>query len=639
MLLAIWGLAAALTFDFPSLSATAFNGSAPARPAADPAPVFFSHPVFERLDQSFAIASNQCGVLVLAARRDPVPSDRTDACDWKSLTYRVTIPDGFEFVDATCAEPSSVKRKAVSDGATEVSFRLRSRVFLPPTAVKGGGRFGLALRAVKGASGLLSICADVPGATNAPLLAVKLLTIPSIQASTPRRFGVGAYPDAASHYFPTAAGDQAFADQLRSAGVNWLIPPRPVVKQEGGLSNRLARWRAAGIRRITPDASGVLANGYSLKAKVLPRVNDLFIGADPPDKPLGRTVLCPAAIHEEREIFVRGALPELKDLTAGCDGFWCNWEPFVFRTKGCFCSACRARFAAFTGLEEEVVAADWPAGLLPGGRWFADGCRFRRAEHAKVVQTIVRCVKDWLPPDACGFIPGVCWGDLASGWQSRWYCSEASIGDSMAELDWVNPFGPYVHWDSAKPFDGKDGAMLATFFAAREVRCQVDRDNPPAGSKKLMAFPYGLIGDTWLTQPEWIRMAQEVFFWLGWDASIPWRFPEGADARYWQAFAEASDHIAKYEDLRVGALVTDEVLARPAVDVPTRALGMWYLTRKPQSLFQQVVFKSSNGRRFVVVFNFSDTRSLSFTLDPSFRYPSGRRLSILPCTLQIFEEH
>ncbi|MGN0853656.1 MAG: hypothetical protein ACI4Q3_09825 [Kiritimatiellia bacterium] len=630
-------LAAALTFDFPSLSAAAFNRPVPPCPAADPAPIRFSHPVFEKLDGAFAIASNRCGVIVFAARRDPVPADRADAFDWKAATYRLTLPRGFAFVDASCAAPSSVAVRTGPDGETEVSFRLRSRQFMPPAAAQGGCRFGVAIRAEGGGAGRLRLCAQVPGVAGPPpVCAVDLFTVPFRSSASPRGFGVGAYLDARCHYFPTAAGDRAFADLLQAAGVNWLIPVPPVVRQEeGGLTNRMARWRRMGVRRITPDVSHVIANGYSVGTRKSPREADLFIGVEAEGRPLGRGTLCPAAIYEEREIFSQGVLPELLKALAGGDGAWSNWEPFAFRTKGCFCAGCRARFAAFARVDEADLAADWPAALLPGGRWFAEGCRFRRIEHAKVVRTLARHVANARPADGCGFIPGVCWGDLAAGWTNRWYCSEASIGDCLADLAWVNPFGPYVRWDSSRPFDGRDGAMLATFLVAREVRRQVDADHPPAGSKKLMAFPLGLIGETWLTQPEWIRMAQETFFWLGWDASIPWRFPEGADARYWRAFAEASDHIARHEDLRRGARLTDEILVRPTCDVPTRSPGMWYLPREPQSLFQQLVFRTPSGSRFAVVFNFSDVSAIPFDVVGA---SPGRAGRVPPCSVLVLKD-
>ena len=42
-------------------------------------------------------------------------------------------------------------------------------------------------------------------------------------------------------------------------------------------------------------------------------------------------------------------------------------------------------------------------------------------------------------------------------------------------------------------------------------------------------------------------MALDSYFFNGWESTVEYYFPRGYDARYWNAFAEATDRAAKYE--------------------------------------------------------------------------------------------
>lgn len=631
--------ASPLTFDFPALSrrvhvAPAASVAPPLKPAP-PSPLYVVHPMFDQLDGAFAVGSNQCGVLVFAVRRDPVPPACADLFDARRVVFRLDVPAGYEFVDATCAAPDTVQRTTLSNGVQAVSFRLRSAFYAPSPARAGGRRFGVMLRSFAPTSNaVLRVTAGTDdAAAPAPVpCEVRLLPMPPVRAVAPRTFAFGVYPEARCYNFPTVRANRLFAEFLRDAGVTWIIPSFPPDTLNGSAADLIALWRQHGIRRITPDASMFLANGYQAVSDITPRAEDCFVAAD--GQPLGRDVLCPAAIYEERPVFAQGVLPNLKTLLAECDGIWCNWEPFVYRTKGCFCSGCRRRFAAFAGVAEDVLAEEWPAGLLPGGRFFEAACRFRSAEHGKVVQTIARHVMAMTSTtNACGFIPGICWSEVSPGWQTRWYSSEARADAFMPALTWVNPFGPYIRWDRTKPYDGVDGQTVSTLLVAEAVRRQVDADYPPAGSRRLLAFPYGLIGSDWLAQPEWLRIAAAASFFAGWDAVVPWRYPEGADARYWAAFAEAAAWAAAAEDALMDARPVADVLAHPVAPVPTRpSLDIWYLPRGPVPLFQQRVFASPT-RRVLVVFNFSDTQTVAFTVD-SPAYPGVHHLP--PCSVRVF---
>ena len=119
-------------------------------------------------------------------------------------------------------------------------------------------------------------------------------------------------------------------------------------------------------------------------------------------------------------------------------------------------------------------------------------------------------------------------------------------------------------------------------------------------------------------------MALDSFFFNRWEASVVYFFPRGYDARYWRAFAEATERAAKYEDFvldgaRRDEAVTLELTAPYAPDVPS------VTSRLPNcrnlSCLQKAVYDLGD-RRMVAVLNFASDMSARFRLKT--RLPGGR---------------
>ena len=164
---------------------------------------------------------------------------------------------------------------------------------------------------------------------------------------------------------------------------------------------------------------------------------------------------------------------------------------------------------------------------------------------------------------------------------------------------------------------------LLAFSAARDVRRMTDADY---GDKApvLMAFPHGVQGTTWITQPEYLEMEYDAHFFNRWRACCAYYFPHGYDARYWRAIANAAERAARYESFILDGKCADGTTrAEPPGDFPAcRNLKEYIDGAKGVSLLCSAAFELG-GERIVAVFNFADDRAADFTLKAT-GLPPGR---------------
>jgi hypothetical protein len=280
---------------------------------------------------------------------------------------------------------------------------------------------------------------------------------------------------------------------------------------------------------------------------------------------------------------------EIVEPLKGADGMWANWEPFMFKGRGCDCTNCLAAMSAWR--EEK-------------GGSVAD---FRSSEHGKLIRVIDRHVRSATGGEkSVGFIPGVSWRTMGSSWREKDPLAEARPIDYAADLCWINPWGPYVCWKSDMPYIYEKRLPLNHFVTAKDIREQTDRDYPEGRRPKLMSFPHGVQGLGWVTQPEHLEMALDSYFFNRWEASVVYFFPQGLDARFWRAFAAATTRAAKCEPYVLdGRRADDACVLEPVAEyaVPSACVTMFLPKYKDVSMLQHAAYDLGGGR-LVAVLNF-----------------------------------
>jgi len=552
------------------------------------------------LDGRFEVSEGQCGAIGFNWKRNRNAPQTYDA---KNTMFSLALPAGFAFLGTSFGDPKSVAITNRSDGASLVTFRTglgfdpRWADYCRMTAlVKSTGRVGTGGRA------RLDVTLD--GKPVAEGVSFELQTVEPIVAQRPKRFMNGVYPSGTSVFFGETEADRAFARFMGECGVQWLVTDKCS-------DVLLANWRQAGIRRVTPQIT--MSNGYIMGGDHACRPEaDRFRFSKTDenwrqghDSYIARGT-CPLAIIEERPFFVTNSVVKSIDgRMQGGDGGWANWEPYMFTTRGCVCDRCQAAFAEW---KEKT------GGSLQD---------FRSLQHAKVVRTVDKYVRKTRCGTEAGFIPGVSWREMCSSWREKLPSPESKAQDYAGSLAWINPWGPYYGWDTDAPYACRKNGPLAHFIVAKDIRAQVDADFPPEARPKLLSFPHGLQHGDWVTQPEYLAMALDSFFFNRWQANVVYFFPQGYDARYWRAFAAAVTRSAKYEDVVTdGRRADDRVTLEPVREyaAPCEYVTTYLPKYRNVSPLQQAAFEK-DGRFAVAVFNFWDDGEAFFALKA--KLPTG----------------
>ena len=78
-----------------------------------------------------------------------------------------------------------------------------------------------------------------------------------------------------------------------------------------------------------------------------------------------------------------------------------------------------------------------------------------------------------------GFLPGVEWADMSSCWRDENLAAQYRMDAYAGDLKWLEPWGPYaVEWESENPYFYLKHRPLAPFFAAADMRRQINKDYP-----------------------------------------------------------------------------------------------------------------------------------------------------------------
>ncbi len=568
-------------------------------------PIELLAPVTDYLDGTFAVPVGQVCNYELLWRR----VEHKKVFSSEKFTVEVALPAGVEFMGANFASSNTVNTVAKADGSSVTTFKIKSSVCIPLDAFATWNPLSIAVRGVgepgkRGRGQVTFAYADKKQGRTFRVAAkpVEFFTVAPIKTPLPKTYANGIMPSGIFGGLSDAA-NEAFARSLADYGVTWMVA--------GGSPRLYEIWRKAGISRITPSAWH-FNNGYNVGEKGKIPESDRFVSMDGPDKPpvLKDDAVCPVTVYEGSEFFRNATTPYIRKYVKGSDGCWSNWEPWMFRGKGCFCDRCCRKFAAYVKKPYDEVKAKWPACVMKGGEWHGIEPKFRSLEHAKLVHAIDRIVREETGGEASlGFIPAIAWIEMSSWWRPRNYAADVQAIDYAGALRWMNPWGPYCAWESAFPYVYAKRKPLCHFFAAKDVRATVNADYPAGARPKLMALPQGHQCRHWLSQPEHIGMALDSYFFNGWESTVEYFYPHGYDARYWRTFADATRRAAKYEPFVLeGERVDAQVALAPRAGTYARNVTHLsdYLPDVPEgraSPLQFVAWRRGN-RTIVAVFNF-----------------------------------
>jgi hypothetical protein len=575
------------------------------------APVTFRWMPLGNLDGRFAVGAGQCGMFEHMWRKTTAQK-----MGYKNISFEVTLPPGIEFVDATYASKETIKTEKRSDGSSVTTFQARYG-FAPKadynqydamrTIVKGTGKPGA------GGKGRITMkYADKAAPFVASTDDIDLFVVEPFIAQKPKRYCNGVMTGRLFSMLSTNAVE-GLSGMIADAGVTWMAAHE---SQE-----MYALWRRLGIRIITPTA-WQFNNGFQIGyANKLPE-SDRYVAVNVnPNDRHAQAVLhgtCPISVYEQSDFFRTNTIPFIQNYVKGSDGCWSNWEPYMFNRKGCMCMKCCRSFAKYINKPYDEIAAKWPKCVMAGGEYFEVVQKFRSREHAKVVHTLDKVVREATGGDkSVGFIPAIAWIEMASWWRPRNYAAEVQAIDYAGALRWMNPWGPYAAWESNHPYVYTKRKPICHFFAAQDVRKTVNSDYPEGARPKLMALPQGYQCGHWLSQPEHISMALDSYFFNGWEATVEYYFPRGYDARYWNAFAEATDRAARFESFVLDGKRADSAVSVtpfPGVYASNVRMLSGYLPEYRDISPLQSVSYDLGESRIVAVLNFWQKGEAFFTL-------------------------
>lgn len=475
--------------------------------------------------------------------------------DLGELVFSLRLPPGIRFVAAAQADGKTVKTECAVDGCSITTFRLRRPY--PPFDWQFNTHDAIRIL-------VESVCG--PGECGTGLLSVshEKAVFPTA-SSDPVRFLVVPKIGTAVpvRYMNGIMTDWCFGyeDQAMSERLSKLFADcgvRWIVNKHKESKPLYPFWRKLGIRRITPEVDGTCGK----KLMGAEHTRDIF---------------------EDADYFRDKLAPELRDTVEGADGLWANWE----------------------------VSGSYK--VLDG----RDG-KEKSENLAKAVQAIDRVVTvETGGKGSCGFIPGVCWIEMGSWWRPRNYLFGMQAIYYADKLKWINPWGPYVAWESDYPWIAQKRKPLAWFLAARDVRETVDRDYPKSSRPRLMSLPQGYQCGNWLTEPEWLGMALDSAFFNRFESTVAYYFPCGYDARYWRAYADATGRAAKYEQYVLDGVACDgriHIQADKDYAAPVKHVSGYLPGQNGISLLQSRAFEGKKGRMIVAVFNFWDRGEAYFRL-------------------------
>jgi hypothetical protein len=262
--------------------------------------------------------------------------------------------------------------------------------------------------------------------------------------------------------------------------------------------------------------------------------------------------VCPAVIYRREQPYfdehVAAPLRKILVEDRDTDHFLCNWEPFMFDFKGCFCERCRVDFCTHADLPPERVRSVWPGKVTEQYRdaWI----EFRAWQNAQLVQTIEQTVNSLgreIGREA-HFAPEVHIKSITPLWRTSDSLRQYATMAYADKIPLLNAWGPYPWQTVMQPYNYVRGYNLSTHCLTRDSVDYLRAEISAAKRPRLLGFPHGLQGNLWTTEPESMAMDVLTYFINEYDGQLVYAFPKGYDARYWQALAAANTAIAAFED-------------------------------------------------------------------------------------------
>lgn len=594
------------------------------REARSKNPIYLENAIPLSLDGTFAVSEGQVGLYMFEWRT-------TDKAAWDSdkLRIELKLPPCVRLLDCNFTILAESRQEKLKDGGTHWTLAVRSGMsrFQPqPVPTDGDAShqapFQLLLAAVapRGSSGEGAIVVSNGGKRVSNVERVRFEIIGPIRVTAPKRLWSGVFTGQCAFDFRDETAFSKLAAFMVDAGMRWMIWPK-WMSPEGCDERALPILRRAGFTYLTPYDCSV-SDGYQVGPGYMRPQNERFVTEAKGVWHDG--AICPIAVYNEMPYFRQYAENGLKKILTGADGLWANWEPYPACAQGCWCDKCRAAFVAYTGLASNVVAASWPQEMKKDGKYADLYVDFRAKEFAKVVKAIDKWVRKYTGGEKSqGFNPGVAWCEMSTKLRGEVeahaghrYVREQSTREYSDSLAWIEPWGPYARWEMGKPYSRSKERYLNYFIAAKDVREQLDRDCGTGARPKLMGFPSGMQGDTWVSQPEELAMAFDAYYFNGWRAVVPYSFPRGYDARYWRAIAAATERAAKYEDFILDGMRVDgdvEVTTVPEFAAPCGLVTPYVPAATTVSLLQTAVYRLK-GATIVAAFNYWNCGSAFFDL-------------------------
>ena len=312
-----------------------------------------------------------------------------------------------------------------------------------------------------------------------------------------------------------------------------------------------------------------VANGYRIGPNPKPDYA-LFRQAD--GKPLltpGNTQnICPTEVYTQGKYYKDKVIPYFNSLfSRGISHIMANWEPFMFDSRGCFCNRCKVEFIKYSKKSAQEINLLWGKPLLDKYRqiWV----KFRSYQHGKLVTTLNQTMNE-LGKKNLGkesyFIPMISY----TLFTAPRHHSEYALEDYIDNLQWLEPWGPYIYYRYEEPYQENCGWNIVTWLAAQKMKEAIVKRQPNKNKRtKLIAYPHSYQGNDWVTEPETLAFETLLFFVSGFEGSFAYLFPLGYDYRYWKILANTNLTIAKLENYFLdGKYVKNQVNVTPITPLP-----------------------------------------------------------------------
>jgi hypothetical protein len=321
-----------------------------------------------------------------------------------------------------------------------------------------------------------------------------------------------------------------------------------------------------------------------------------------------------------REKIVNGLLRDALVTSRTAEQLMCNWEPFMYVGRGCFCDRCKEEFRQYSKLPAAELDGIWPREVISkcGELW----TRFRAWQHGQLMVTLEQEIAR-LGQEAgheTHFIPEVYYGLLTATWAQDTSSHEHAAVDYMDKLPVINAWAPY-NWYvfGSGPYDYIRGRHLNIHVTATEVQRFVAGRLPAGRRTRLIAFPYGTFEGA--TPPEALVMEMLTYFLDGYQGAFAYLFPGGYDSRHWRALAEMNRQLALVEPYVMGGKRRVRHALKPETPMPTadpRFLENCAPVEKPEqwqdaSLLQSWEFQKGE-MRLIAVGNFWERGESFFRL-------------------------